>query len=358
MGSRQPARRQAAPALRRPRAGRAGVHEPLRLGGQRGRRVRGTRLHGVGRERGCRPPLRSHRVGPVPPLRPPVPPRGGRHRPRPRDDRQLRPRHLRLQAVVDDGAVPRGASGARAGAGGRRVGLPARLRWRRFDRRREAVRPGDRPGSPAPAARGQRPDAEGREPEGARDAPPPRRRRAPPFRRCQRRVPGGAARRHRARAEAADHRRHLRRGVRARGAPAGHRGPPARAGHDLSGHDRDGRHQAFGDHQDAPQPRPRDRADDRRGPRRRAARGTLQGRGARTRRTARHPARDDLAAPVPRARPRRPAPVLEGRRRSRGLRRDRAAGRRCGRPLWVVHAAPADSLGRRQGGPAVCTSTR
>ena len=83
---------------------------------------------------------------------------------------QLRPRHLRLQAVVDDGALPRGAGGAGARAGGRPVGVPARLGRRGLDGGRQAVRPGDRARSPAPAARGQRPDAQGREPQGARDA--------------------------------------------------------------------------------------------------------------------------------------------------------------------------------------------
>ncbi len=41
---------------------------------------------------------------------------------------QLRPRHLRLPPVVDDGAVPRGAGGTRAAAGGRPIGLSARVR--------------------------------------------------------------------------------------------------------------------------------------------------------------------------------------------------------------------------------------
>ena len=84
-------------------------------------------------------------------------------------------------------------------------------------------------------------------------------------------------------AEAADHRRHVHRGLRARGAPPRHRGPPARPGDDLPRHDRDRRHQAVGHDQDPPQPRAGGRTDDRSRARRRAARGTLQGRGPGTR---------------------------------------------------------------------------
>ena len=131
----------------------------------------------------------------------------------------------------------------------------------------------------------------------------------------------------------ADHRRHVRRGVRARGAAARHRGPPARPGDHLPRHDRDGRHEAGRHDQDAPQPRAGDRADDRGGPRGRAARRTLQGGGAGAGRTAGHPARHDLAAPVPGSRPRRPPALLERRRGPRGIRRHRAAARGARRPV-------------------------
>ena len=62
-GRAEPARRPRAPALRGPRAGRAGVDEPLRLGGERRRGIRGARLLAAGRERGRGPPLRGHRLG-------------------------------------------------------------------------------------------------------------------------------------------------------------------------------------------------------------------------------------------------------------------------------------------------------
>ena len=73
-------------------------------------------------------------------------------------------------------------------AGGRPVGVPARLGRRGLHGRRQAVRPGDRARAAAPAARRQRPDAQGREPRGARDSaqrwasgeqPPLRRRERP-----------------------------------------------------------------------------------------------------------------------------------------------------------------------------------
>ncbi len=44
VGTREPARGPRTPALRGPRPGRAGVHEPLRLGGERRRGIRRTRL--------------------------------------------------------------------------------------------------------------------------------------------------------------------------------------------------------------------------------------------------------------------------------------------------------------------------
>ncbi len=237
MGPCEPAHRARPRALQRAGAGRAGLHEPLRLGRQRRRRIRRARVHGNRRERGRRAPLRGHRVGPVPPVRSSVPPRGGRHRPRARDDRQLRARHLRLHAVVDHGAVPRGTGRARARAGGRPVGFPARVGRRRLHGRGPALRARHRLRSAPPAARRQRTDAPGREPRRRRDAARDGPGRTPALRGRQRPVPGGAVGRQRAGAEAAGHRRHVRRGLRARGAAAGDRGSPARPGHHLPRHD-------------------------------------------------------------------------------------------------------------------------
>ena len=165
---------------------RARLDEPLRLGHQRRAGLRRDRLHDARLLRRASP-LRRHRVERAPPLGRAVPPRSGRHGARRRDDRQLRAGRLRLHAVVDDGAVRRGANRAGAAAGWRSVGLPARLGRRRLDGGRAPARHGHRRGPPAPAARGQRAHAEGREPRRARRVPHVRSRPQPALRRRERR---------------------------------------------------------------------------------------------------------------------------------------------------------------------------
>ena len=110
-------------------------------------------------------PFRRDRVRSLRAVRVPVPPRSGRHRARRRDDRELRPRHLRLFADVDDGALRR--------RGDRPDAASASATARCSCSRPEAwTRPSPRgcwpwrsaPERVAAAAHRQRPDAEGREP--------------------------------------------------------------------------------------------------------------------------------------------------------------------------------------------------
>ena len=99
------------------------------------------------------------------------------------------------------------------------VGVPARLGRRRLDGGGARARARARPGAAAPAAHRQRPDAQGREPRSSLRAfadlglgPAPR------LRRRERPLPRARSRDSSSPSEAAGHRRHLHRGVRARGA--------------------------------------------------------------------------------------------------------------------------------------------
>ena len=237
----------------------------------------------------------------------------------------------------------RGRAGARAGRRAARSSCSPRAASTRPWPRGCSAWP--RPGPPAPAARRQRPDAQGREPRRCSSAVPRvRPRRAT----CTSSTPAttfldGARRRGRARAEAAHHRRHVHRGLRARGAPARHRRAPARPGHDLPGHDRDRRHEARRHDQDPPQPRAGDRADDRS----RAASSSrwpssTRSRCANSGEKLGIPHDLDLAAPVPRARARRAAALLDGARTARELRRasSRAWPRSPRATAWSALALP------------------
>ena len=100
--------------------------------------LRGDRLHDA-RRGGRRPPLRRHRLGHAPPLRLPVPPRGRRHGPRRRDDRQLRASASAAAARRGRwSATSRSRSTQVRRAGRRPVRVPAGLGRRRLDGGRAA----------------------------------------------------------------------------------------------------------------------------------------------------------------------------------------------------------------------------
>ena len=143
VGTGRPSRIGRLPAVRGALRDRTRVDEPLRFGDQRRAGLRGDRPH-HGRRVGHDAPLCRHRLERAAALRLPVPSGSGRHGPRQRDDRQLRVRHLRLPAIVDHGAVRRGAGRPGATTGRRSIRLPARLGRRRLDRRRAPPRHGDR----------------------------------------------------------------------------------------------------------------------------------------------------------------------------------------------------------------------
>ncbi len=139
----------------------------------------------------------------------------------------------------------------------------------------------------------------------------------------------------------------------ARGQAARHRGPPARPGHDLPGHDRDRRHQARRHHQDASQPRAGDRAPDRAGARRRAARGPVQGRGAGAGREAR--ASRTTSSGATRSRALASACGCSARPATRPARAWPGSSRRWPRSPRATawRRWPADQVGRGEGRPAV-----
>ena len=187
-------------------------------------------------------------------------------RARRRDDRQLRARHLRLPPVVDDGALPRGAGGARAArrsATGRSSCSPPAASTRR-----------SRPGCSRLAIGPERlhllhvDNGLMRKDESRavrRDAPRPRPRPAT----CTSSTP---ATRFLARARRASSSRsgsgrssatRSSRCSSARRGGCGIEGHLLGPGHDLPRHDRDRRHEARRHHQDPPQPRADHRGDDR-----------------------------------------------------------------------------------------------
>ena len=229
-GNGSPEHADGAEAVQR-RAGRAArLGEPWRRRGGGAARVsdRGDERHGADRGDGSAGPSA---------LRAAVPSRGRAHRSRRRDPAELRLRRLRLHGRLDDRVVHRGSDRADPAAGRRGQGRLRTVGRRRFDGRGDADPPRHRR-SPDVHLRGQRAAALRRgEPDP--EALPREAAAAARLRGRDRPVSRPPRRRHRSRAEAEDHRRHVHRRLRAARQRAGRLRLP-RAGHALSGRDRVG----------------------------------------------------------------------------------------------------------------------
>ena len=283
-------------------------------------------------------------------LRRAVPPRGRAHAQGHGRPAQLPLQGLRLRPVVHARVHHRGVHPQDPRAGRRLQGDPRPLRRRRLVGRRPAHAPRHRR---PPHLRVRRPghDAHARGRPRGRDLLRHVRHPARLGRR-QRPVPRQARGRHRARAQAQDHRRGVHPLLRGGGAQA-HRRQVPRPGHALQRRHRE-RHAAGRQDQEPPQRRRPPREDGLRA--RRAAALALQGRGPGGRRGAGAAGAHRLAAALPGSRPRHPhhrRDHARARRRAAARRRDRPGGDPQGRALpraLAVLRHPARHPQRRRAG--------